>query len=44
MWSRVWQMVCREEDLQSAGDHVVYDIGDTSLIVTRTPQDEIKAF
>ncbi len=36
-------MVCREEDLQTAGDHVVYDIGDTSLIVSRTRQGDIKA-
>ena len=24
MWSRVWQMACREEELPEVGDHVVY--------------------
>ncbi len=44
VWRRTWQMACREEQIPEAGDHVVYDIGDTSLIVIRTTADEIKAF
>jgi phenylpropionate dioxygenase-like ring-hydroxylating dioxygenase large terminal subunit len=44
MWSRVWQMVCREEDIPGVGDHVVYDIADQSLIVVRSEPDEIRAY
>lgn len=28
MWTRVWQMVCREEEIPNVGDHIVYEIGD----------------
>jgi nitrite reductase/ring-hydroxylating ferredoxin subunit len=44
VWSRVWQMACREEQIPDVGDSVVYDIGDASLIVIRTAADEIRAF
>ncbi|HEY2427363.1 MAG TPA: aromatic ring-hydroxylating dioxygenase subunit alpha [Acidimicrobiales bacterium] len=44
MWPRVWQMACREEQIAEVGDHVVYEIGDFSLIVTRTGPDRIQAF
>lgn len=44
VWSRVWQMACREEQIPEVGDSVVYDIADTSLIVVRTAADEIRAF
>jgi len=44
MWSRVWQVTCREEDIPGIGDHVVYDIADESLIVVRTEPDRIRAF
>ncbi|MAG32146.1 MAG: (2Fe-2S)-binding protein [Deltaproteobacteria bacterium] len=44
MWSRVWQVACREEEIPDVGDHVVYDIGQTSLIVIRSAADEIRAF
>ena len=37
-------MACREEEIPEVGDHVVYDIADLSLIVTRTAPDEIKAY
>src|SRR5262245_5311908 len=30
MWSRVWQIACREEELAEPGDYAVYDIGDQS--------------
>src|SRR5262245_50596687 len=35
LWPSVWQMACLEQQIPSVGDHVLYDIGDTSLIVTR---------
>jgi phenylpropionate dioxygenase-like ring-hydroxylating dioxygenase large terminal subunit len=44
MWSRVWQMACREEQIPEVGDISVYDVGDLSFIVTRVAPDEIKAY
>ncbi len=44
MWPRVWQMACREEHIPEPGDYHVYDIGDLSAIVTRTPGGAIKAY
>ncbi|GMU79702.1 MAG: (2Fe-2S)-binding protein [Acidimicrobiia bacterium] len=44
VWSRTWQMACREEQLPDAGSHVVYDVGDLSLIVVRGHDREIRAF
>ena len=43
MWSRVWQWACREEHIPRVGDYSVYDIGDRSVIVTRTAEG-IKAY
>lgn len=44
MWSRVWQMACREEDIPEVGDHYVYEIGKKSVLVVRPAENEIKAF
>lgn len=44
VWRKVWQMACRVEELQKTGDHVVYEIGDESVIVTRTASGEIRAY
>ena len=44
MWSQVWQMACRAEEIKDVGDHILYDIGKYSLIVVRTATDDIKAF
>jgi phenylpropionate dioxygenase-like ring-hydroxylating dioxygenase large terminal subunit len=44
LWRRVWQVACRVEELEKVGDHVVYEIGDDSLIVVRSSDDEIRAF
>ena len=43
MWSRVWQVACREEELQSVGDYVEYVIGDQSILVVRSAPDTITA-
>lgn len=43
MWSRVWQMAGREEDIPKVGDHFVYEIGATSLIIVRSGAAEIRA-
>ncbi|GGC02563.1 (2Fe-2S)-binding protein [Novosphingobium endophyticum] len=44
MWSRTWQMACREEHIPEVGDYYVYDIGQYSFIVTRCDDDEIRAY
>jgi phenylpropionate dioxygenase-like ring-hydroxylating dioxygenase large terminal subunit len=44
MWSRTWQMACREEQIADVGDSIVYEIADASLIVVRTAPNEIRAF
>ena len=44
LWSRVWQMACREEELAEVGDTVVYDICDRSWLLVRSAPGEIKAF
>ncbi len=36
LWPRVWQMACREEEIPEVGDHIVYEIGNYSIIVVRT--------
>ncbi len=38
LWPRVWQMACREEEIPTVGDHIVYDIGRYSIIVVRTAE------
>jgi len=44
LWSRVWQMACREEQLAEPGRVVVYEVGDLSLLVLRTGAGTIRAF
>lgn len=44
MWSRVWQMACREEDIPEVGDVHVYDIIERSVLVVRSAPDRIEAF
>lgn len=44
VWRKTWQMACRVEELESVGDHVVYDIVHDSVIVVRSKPDEIRAY
>ncbi|MDE9482419.1 aromatic ring-hydroxylating dioxygenase subunit alpha [Xenorhabdus bovienii] len=44
LWGKVWQVACREEELPEAGDVVLYEIGDKSLMIVRTAEQQIKAF
>jgi nitrite reductase/ring-hydroxylating ferredoxin subunit len=44
LWSRVWQVACREEEVPSVGDYLEYLIGDQSVLVVRAGPDELKAF
>lgn len=44
LWPKVWQMVCREEDIPEPGDHFLYNLFDESVIVTRSSETQIKGF
>lgn len=44
VWSRTWQMACREEQIPHPGDYIEYTIFDKSVIVVRVDEDTIKAF
>ena len=44
VWRKVWQMACREEEIPEVGDHILYEIGDDSIIVVRCAPDEIRGF
>lgn len=44
LWPRVWQMVCREEDIPNVGDAHVYEIVGKSFVVVRTEEHRIRAF
>ena len=43
VWTKVWQMACREEDIPVVGDHITYDIVGRSILVVRSAENEIKA-
>ncbi|MEY4136350.1 MAG: hypothetical protein RL205_478 [Actinomycetota bacterium] len=43
VWKKVWQMACREEDIPTKGEYVVYDIAGISVIVIRQADGSIKA-
>jgi phenylpropionate dioxygenase-like ring-hydroxylating dioxygenase large terminal subunit len=44
MWSRVWQMACREEHIAKPGDIFLYENVGQSVIVVRTKTGEVKAY
>jgi phenylpropionate dioxygenase-like ring-hydroxylating dioxygenase large terminal subunit len=44
MWSKVWQMVCREQDIAQPGSHFIYEIGKESILITRADDGKIRAF
>lgn len=44
LWPRVWQVGCREEEIPNAGDYVVYDIVDDSIIISRQKDGSIKGY
>jgi phenylpropionate dioxygenase-like ring-hydroxylating dioxygenase large terminal subunit len=44
LWPKVWQIACRLEEIPEAGDYIVYDIIDDSIVVVRTRAEEIRAF
>ncbi len=44
MWSRVWQLACREEQIPEVGDCLVYESPGASLFIVRSSPTLIKAF
>ena len=44
VWRHTWQMACHVDELPKPGSHVVYDVGDESLLVTRGSDGQIRAF
>ena len=44
VWKKTWQVACRIEEIPNAGDYLVYDIVDDSVIVVRSSTGDIKAF
>ena len=44
LWAKVWQVACREEEIEAVGDYVTYDIGEESIIVVRVADDRIAAY
>jgi nitrite reductase/ring-hydroxylating ferredoxin subunit len=44
LWSRVWQVAAREEEIRHPGDFVEYTIGDDSILVVRGDDGAIRAF
>jgi nitrite reductase/ring-hydroxylating ferredoxin subunit len=43
LWSRVWQMACREQDILNPGDFYEYRILDQSVLVVRQEDGSVKA-
>lgn len=44
VWRKTWQVACRAEDIPNAGDYIVYDIVDDSVLIARQPDGSIKAY
>ncbi|MCB9382344.1 MAG: aromatic ring-hydroxylating dioxygenase subunit alpha [Acidimicrobiaceae bacterium] len=44
MWTSTWQLACLADEIRQPGDHVVYDVADQSLLVTRLRDGSIRAF
>jgi phenylpropionate dioxygenase-like ring-hydroxylating dioxygenase large terminal subunit len=44
LWTRVWQVAARLDEIPAVGDHTVYEILDQSVLVVRTSADCVKAY
>ncbi len=44
LWSRVWQVAARLDEIPEPGDYTTYDIGEESVVVVRIDTDTIKVF
>ncbi|WP_410872829.1 aromatic ring-hydroxylating oxygenase subunit alpha [Nocardia sp. A7] len=43
LWAKVWQQVCRVEEIPGVGDYLTYEIAADSIIVVRTAPDTLRA-
>jgi len=44
LWPKVWQVACRLDDIPEAGDYIVYEIIDDSILVVRGKAGDVRAF
>jgi phenylpropionate dioxygenase-like ring-hydroxylating dioxygenase large terminal subunit len=44
LWSHVWQLACRENDIPAVGDYIEYQIMDISILLVRSDPTTIKGF
>lgn len=44
LWSKVWHMAGRLEEIPEVGSYITYDILDESILIVRTAPDAIKAY
>jgi phenylpropionate dioxygenase-like ring-hydroxylating dioxygenase large terminal subunit len=44
LWSRVWQVACREEEIAEVGEYCEYLLGDQSILVVRSGPETVRAF
>lgn len=44
LWTKVWNMGCREEDIANPGDYVVTELGNESIVLTRDEDGGVNAF
>lgn len=44
LWNRVWQVAARLDEIPETGDFTTYKIGDQSILLVRTDEDNVKAF
>ncbi|HXW38297.1 MAG TPA: aromatic ring-hydroxylating dioxygenase subunit alpha [Acidimicrobiales bacterium] len=44
LWPRVWQVACREEEVEGVGEYCEYLIGDQSILVVRSSPETLRAF
>ncbi len=44
LWSRVWQIAARVDEIPAVNDFTVYEIGDQSVFLVRVDEDTVKAY
>lgn len=44
IWTKKWQVACREEDIPNIGDRVAYNVGTLSFMIIHSGENEYSAF
>jgi len=44
LWSKVWQIAIRVDEIPEVNDYTVYTIGDQSALLVRVDQNTVKAY